>query len=258
MMGTFDNKVVVVTGANTGIGAATAMKFASEGAQVVLAARRVDKGLEVENTIKAAGGKALFVRTDVTQRADVEALINRTLDAYGRLDCAVNNAGVSGPVLVPLADVEEDQWDEVMNTNLRAVWLCMKFEIAAMLRGGAGSIVNISSIYGTKPHDLGAAPYAASKHGVNGLSKSAAVDYATQGIRVNVVAPGYTHSDIIDSYIEQAPELSALVVARHSAMNRVGDASETAEAIAWLCSDAASFVNGVVLDVDGGSTTKLV
>ena len=211
----------------------------------------------MEKEIKQAGGEALYVRTDVTRRADVEALVNRTLDSYGKLDCAVNNAGIAGPVMVPLAEVEEDQWDELMNTNLRAVWLCMKFEIPAMLRGGAGSIVNISSAYGHKPSDLSHAPYSASKHAVNGLSKSAAIDYGTKGIRVNVVSPGWTHSEIVDYYIGEAPALVDQAVARYSAMNRVGEAHETAEAIAWLCSDAASFVNGAVLAVDGGDTTML-
>jgi len=256
-MGSFDAKVVLVTGASSGLGEAAAMKFASEGAQVVLAARRVDKGEAVEKAIRNAGGEALFVRTDVTQRNAVEALISRTLDTYGRLDCAVNNAGITGPVMVPLTEVEENQWDELMNTNLRAMWLCMKFEIPAMLRTGSGSIVNLSSIYGLKASDVGHAPYAASKHAVIGLSKSAAVDYGTQGIRVNVVAPGYTHSEIVDYYIAEAPALVDQVVGRYSAMNRVGDAHETAEAITWLCSDAASFVNGAVLTADGGDTTRL-
>jgi A-factor type gamma-butyrolactone 1'-reductase (1S-forming) len=257
-MGSFDGKVVLVTGASSGLGEAAAKKFADEGARVVLAARREDKGFAVQTAIKEAGGEALFVRTDVTRRADVENLIARTLDMYGKLDCAVNNAGIAGPVMTPLADVEEDQWDELMNTNLRAVFLCMKFEIPAMLRSGSGSIVNISSAYGHKPSDLCHAPYSASKYAVNGLSKSAAIDYGTQRIRVNVVSPGWTHSEIVDYYIKEAPELIDQAVSRYSAMNRVADASETAEAIAWLCSDAASYVNGAVLVVDGGDTTRLV
>ena len=158
-MGSLDGKIALVTGASSGIGEAAAMMMALEGAQVVLAARREDKGLAVEHAIRQAGRGAQFVCTDVTKRADIETLIARTVDIYGRLDCAVNNAGIVGTVNTPIADVEEDQWDEVMNVNLRAVWMCMKFEIPAMLAGGAGSIVNISSIYGSKPSPLGHAPY---------------------------------------------------------------------------------------------------
>ena len=135
--------------------------------------------------------------------------------------------------------------------------MCMKYEIRAMLKQGKGSIVNISSIYGFKPNDIGAAPYCTSKFGLIGLSKTAAIDYAQQGIRVNVVSPGVTHSEMVDPYLESAPEVIKAVVSRYSALNRIGFAEETAEAIAWLCSDAARFVNGVVLPVDGGDTSRL-
>ena len=151
----------------------------------------------MEHVIKTAGGSALFVQTDVTRRADVELLVDRALSTFGRLDCAVNNAGIAGPVNVPVAEVEEDQWDEVMNVNLRAVWLCMKYEIPAMIAGGSGSIVNVSSIYGHKPSPLGHAPYSATKHGVIGLTRSAAIDYAAQRLRCNVVAPGFTLSEMV-------------------------------------------------------------
>jgi len=144
-----------------------------------------------------------------------------------------------------------------MNSNLKGVWMCVKYEIPAMLTHGKGSIVNISSIYGFKPSDVGHAPYCASKFGLIGLSKTAAVDYAQQGIRVNVVSPGFTHSEAVDPYIESEPELMKAVVGRYSAANRLGDADEVAESIAWLCSDASRFVNGVVLPVDGGDTTRL-
>ena len=168
----------------------------------------------------------------------------------------MNNAGITGPVMVPVAEIEEADWDELMNTNLKAVWMCMKYEIPAMLKQGSGAIVNISSIYGFKPSDIGHAPYATSKFGINGLSKSAAIDYGQQGIRVNVVSPGFTHSEMVDPYVEQAPDLVNTLVGRYSAMNRLGHAQETAEAIVWLCSDAARFVNGAVLPVDGGDTSR--
>jgi A-factor type gamma-butyrolactone 1'-reductase (1S-forming) len=253
----FEGRVVIVTGASSGIGEAAATQFGAQGAKVVVAARRVDKGEQVVRRIEEAGGEAVFMQTDVTRRAEVEALVERTVARYGRLDCAVNNAGISGPVLTPVADIEEEGWDTLMNTNLKAVWMCMKYEIRAMLQQPPpvrASIVNISSIYGFKASDLGHAPYCASKFALIGLSKSAAIDYAQQGIRVNVVAPGFTHSEMVDS----APvELLQTVALKYSAMNRLGEADETAEAITWLCSDAARFVNGAVLPVDGGDTARL-
>jgi NAD(P)-dependent dehydrogenase (short-subunit alcohol dehydrogenase family) len=229
LMKTFEGKVVIVTGGSSGLGAAAALQFAREGASVVVAARRSDKSQEIVRQIEAVGAAGHFVQTDVGKRADIEALVAGTVAKFGRLDCAVNNAGISGPVFVPVAEIEEETWDAVMNINLKAVWMCMKYEIPAMLKHGKGAIVNVSSIYGFKPSDVGHAPYCTSKFGVIGLSKTAAIDYAQQGIRVNVVSPGFAHSD----------------------------AEEVAAAITWLCSDAASFVNGAVMAVDGGDTTRL-
>lgn len=256
-MGLFDGKVVIVTGASSGLGEAAALKMAREGARVVVAARREEKGQAVVRKIEGLGSEALFVKTDVSIRSDVEAMVDATLTRFGKVDCAVNNAGIVGPVFTPVADIEESAWDECMNTNLRGVWLCMKFEIKAMLRQGAGSIVNISSVYGFKPSDVGHAVYCASKFGLIGLSKTAAIDYAQQGIRVNVVSPGFTHSEMVDPVVDEAPELINTVLSKYSAMKRLGNAEETAEAIAWLCSDASSFVNGAVLPVDGGDTAKV-
>ena len=247
----------MVTGASSGLGQAAATMMAAEGAKVVLAARREDKGRAVERTIRAAGGDAVFVRTDVTKRADIESVVDQVTKRFGRLDCAVNNAGIAGPVNVPIGEVEEADWDEVMNVNLRAVWLCMKFEIAAMLANGSGSIVNVSSIYGYKPSPIGHAPYVASKHAVIGLTRTAAIDYADRGLRCNVVAPGFMRSEMIDPDHEDWPEAMDDVIMRHSAMRRVGEARESAAAITWLCGDAASFVNGSVLTVDGGDTTRM-
>ena len=174
---------MIVTGASSGLGEAAALKFAQEGATVVVAARREEQSQAVVQKIKALGAEGLFIKTDVTKRADIEALVDGTVAKFGKLDCAVNNAGVTGPVMVPVAEIEEEGWDEVMNTNLKGVWLCMKYEILAMLKHGKGSIVNISSVYGTKPSDVGHAPYSASKFDLIGLSKTAAVDYAQQGTK---------------------------------------------------------------------------
>lgn len=253
----FEGKTVIVTGASSGLGEAAALRFAKEGANVVVAARREDKGQAVARRIDELGGHGFYVKTDVSQSADVENLVARTLEKFGALDCAVNNAGIAGPVGVPLADIEEKDWDELMRTNLKAVWMCMKYEIRAMLKNERGAIVNVSSIYGLKPSDMGHAPYCASKFGIIGLSKTAAIDYAKRGIRVNVVAPGFTRSELVEPYVASAPKLVSALVHRHSAMNRMGEAEDTAEAVLWLCSDAARFVNGAVLPVDGGETTRL-
>ena len=251
------DKVIIVTGASSGLGAASAIRIAAEGAKVVLAARRRDRGEEMIRQIKAEGGEGLFVQTDVTRTADVKALVSAAIDRFGGLDGAFNNAGVTGPTMTPLADVEEDGWDEAINTNLRAVFVCMKYQIPALLTRGGGAIVNMSSMYGLKPSDLGHAPYCASKFGVIGLTKSAAIDYADKGVRINAVCPGFIHSEMVDPYVEAQPELMGRVINRHSAMNRLGEPDEVARAVAWLLSGEASFVNGAALLVGGGDTTRL-
>jgi NAD(P)-dependent dehydrogenase (short-subunit alcohol dehydrogenase family) len=207
--------------------------------------------------IVALGSEALFVPTDVSRAADVERMVSAAVEKFGRLDYAVNNAGIAGPRYTPIADVTEEQWDEVMGSNLKGVWLCMKHEIPALLASGGGAIVNIASIYGLKPSDIGHGPYAASKHGVVGLTRSAASDYGQLSIRINAVAPGFTLSEMVDPNRPGAAEKYQALTERHSGMKRLGQAEETANAIAWLCSDAASYVNGVVLPVDGGSATRM-
>ena len=253
----FEGKVVIVTGGSSGIGAATALAFAREGSKVVIAARRSDKSNAMVRQIEALGSEGLFIKTDISRRAEVEAMVEGTLNRFGKLDCAVNNAGIVGPVSVPMAEIEESQWDEVMSINLKGVWMCMKYEISAMLRQGKGSIVNVSSIYGTKPSDVGHAPYCTSKNGVIGLSTTAAIDYGLRGIRVNVVSPGYTHSEMVDPYVESAPALMRTLCEKYSAQSRLGEAEEVADVITWLCSDEARFVSGAVLPVDGGGTARL-
>ena len=252
-----EGKVALVTGGSSGLGEATALKFAAEGARVVIAARRQEQSGRVLERLQATGAECHFVQTDVSLARDVEAMVEATLAQFGRLDCAVNNAGIVGPRFTAVADVSESEWDKVMGVNLRGVWLCMKHEIAAMLANGGGAIVNVASIYGSKPADIGNAPYAASKFGVVGLTRSAAVEYGQLAIRINAVAPGYTRSEMVDPDRPGAAERLRVLAARHSGMNRLGQAAETANAIAWLCSDQASYVNGAVLEVDGGSTTRL-
>ncbi len=256
-MKNFAGKVVLVTGGSSGLGEATAFKFAQEGAKVVIAARRAEQSAQVVQRIIDSGGEAHFVQADVSRAADVEHMVKAAVEKFGRLDCAVNNAGISGPRLTQMADITEAQWDEVMGVNLKGVWLCMKYQIPAMLANGGGAIVNVASIYGSKPSDMGHATYATSKHGVVGLTKSAAVDYGQMSIRINAVAPGFTLSEMVDPKRPGAAERYKLLITRHSAMNRFGKAEETTNAIVWLCSDAASFVNGAVLAVDGGDTTRL-
>jgi NAD(P)-dependent dehydrogenase (short-subunit alcohol dehydrogenase family) len=257
MMTRFTDKVALITGGSSGLGAATAMLMAAEGAKVVIAARRRDKGEAVLAKITAAGGEGLFVQTDVTRSEDVEAMVAQTLSRYGRLDLAVNNSGITGRTMTLLADVKEDDFSAVIDTNLTAVWRCMKHEIPAMLAGGGGAIVNVASVYGYLASDLSHAGYCASKHGVIGLTKTAAVDYGDKGVRVNAICPGFTHSEMVDPVVAAAPDLMKTVVKRHSAMNRLGESAEIAEAIAWLCSDAASFINGAELAADGGPTTRI-
>ena len=253
---TFQGKVVLVTGGTSGIGEAAALRFARDGAKVVIAARRSDKGEAVVRQIEALGGAGHFIQTDVAKSSDIEAMVEGAVGKFGRLDCAVNSAGMVGPVMTPVADIAESDWDAVISLNLKGVWMCMKHEIPAMLKNGGGAIVNISSVYGYKPSDVGHAPYCASKFGVIGLSKTAAIDYGQQGIRVNVVSPGFTRSEMVDPNVEATAELFKAMATRYSAQNRLGEAAETAEAIVWLCSDAAKFVNGAVLAVDGGDTAR--
>lgn len=256
-MTAFSGQVALVTGASSGLGEAAAWRFAQEGAKVVVVARRADQGARVVQRIEAAGGEALFVQADVSRAGDVERMVATTLDRFGRLDCAVNNAGIAGPRFTPIADVTEAQWDELMGVNLKGVWLCMKHEIPALLAGGGGAIVNVASIYGLKPSDIGHASYSTSKFGVVGLTQSAASDYGQMGLRINAIAPGFTRSEMVDPDRPGAAERYRALTARHCGMNRLGRAEEAASAIVWLCSGAASYVNGAVLAVDGGGATRM-
>lgn len=256
-MAQFSGKVILITGATSGLGATAAISLASKGAKLAITGRREKQGQAVLRQIEAAGSEGLFIRTDVTVRADVEAMVARTLDRFGRLDGAVNNAGVAGTPLVPTAEISDDDWFTTINTNLNAVFMSMKFEIPAILASGGGAIVNMSSMYGLIGSDIGHAAYSASKFGVIGLTRSTAIDYGDKGIRVNAVCPGFCHSEMVDPYAEAMPDLFKSIVNRHSAMDRFGEAQEVADVIEWLLSPQSSFVNGAAIPIEGGETTRL-
>ncbi len=249
MAALLQGKVALVTGGSSGIGRASALIFAREGAKVVVADMNTEGGEETVRQIRAAGGEALFVPADVSKAAEVEALVRRTVEAYGRLDCAHNNAGIEGKMATTVEDTEEN-WERVLKINLMGVWLCMKYEIPQMLQQGGGAIVNTASDAGLLgvPR-MGA--YVASKHGVVGLTKSAALEYAKAGIRINAVCPGVIETPMLERVSGQRPGLVERMVAGEP-IGRAGKPEEIAEAAVWLCSDAASFVTGVAMPVDGG------
>jgi NAD(P)-dependent dehydrogenase (short-subunit alcohol dehydrogenase family) len=245
----FEGKVALVTGGASGIGRATALAFARAGAKVVVADIAVAAGRETLRMIEEAGGDAVFVRTDVSQADEVEALIKQALEAYGRVDCAVNNAGVIGE-MAPTAKCTEENFDQVIGTNLRGTWLCMKHEIAHMLERGGGVIVNMSSVSGIRGlPDFPA--YAASKAGILQLTRTATLEYAKWGIRINAVCPGTIATPMVAGVVAARPELEQEFLALHP-VGRIGKPEEVAQAVLWLCSDAASFVTGHALAVDGG------
>ncbi len=249
MAGRLENKVALVTGGSSGIGRASALTFAREGAKVVVADVVVGGGEETIGMIKKAGGEAIFVKADVSKAAEVEAMVTKAVEAYGRLDCTFNNAGIEG-ALVSTVDYTEEDWDRVIAINLKGVWLCMKYEIPRMLKQGGGTIVNTASGWGLVG-GRSASAYVASKHGVVGLTKTAALEYAKSGIRVNAVCPGVIRTPMVERGLAISPEFEAQVVAA-APVGRMGKPEEIAEAVAWLCSEAASFVTGHAMSVDGG------
>jgi len=249
MAGRLDGKIALVTGGSSGIGRASALAFAREGAKVVVADVTAEGGQETVRLIKEAGGEARFLKVDVARAAEVETLITQTVAAYGRLDCAYNNAGIEG-AFVSTTEYPEADWDRVLAINLKGVWLCMKYEIAQMLQQGGGAIVNTASGAGLVGV-AGLSAYVASKHGVVGLTKTAALEYAKAGIRVNAVCPGVIQTPMVARLTSQRPEMAEALVAAEP-MGRTGKPEEIAEAVVWLCSEAASFVTGHAMSVDGG------
>jgi NAD(P)-dependent dehydrogenase (short-subunit alcohol dehydrogenase family) len=266
----FEKKVALITGAGSGIGRAAAEAYSREGARVVVADRAADSGEETVAIIRKRGGDAVFIQTDVSQLEQVQNLVDKALEVFGRVDCAFNNAGIAGN-RSKTADYTEEIWDETIAVNLKGTWLCMKYEIAAMLQTGRGTIVNNSSVYGL----LGASrlsAYGASKHGIIGLTKSAALEYCRSGLRINAVCPGLIDTGMAERAIlgdadageglkfslrerlvYRAKSLGARsVLASQQPSRRAGTPEEVADVVLWLSSDASSYVNGQALVVDGG------
>src|SRR3954471_1295045 len=252
--GNFEGKVAFVTGGASGIGRAAALAFAREGAAVVAADVSEQGNRETARLIEEQGGRALAVRCDVTRAEEVKAALAKTVETFGRLDFAFNNAGIEPRKPAPTADYDEDEWNRILDINLRGVFLCMKHEIPLILKhGGGGAIVNTSSgagVIGIK----GSPAYTAAKHGVIGLTKSAALDYAAQNVRINAVCPGYIETPMMDRFTGGTPEGRAKVISEEP-IGRMGRPGEIANAVLWLCSDA-SFTVGHALVVDGGQTVQ--
>lgn len=252
-MAEFEGKVALITGGTSGIGTAVSEAFAKEGAKVVVTGRREDKGNEVVEKIKANGGEAIFVRTDIQKAENVKNMVEKTVETFGRLDFAVNNAGVE-QYFKPLAEQSEDVYHLVMDTNVKGVWMSLKEEIPAMLETGGGAVVNISSIAGVVGMANGPI-YVASKHAVIGLTKAIALEFAQQNVRVNAVLPAAIETPMIDRFTQGQEEAYKYFESLHP-VGRVGKPEEVADACIWLCSDKSSFVTGSSIRVDGGFTAQ--
>ena len=247
----FEGKVAIVTGGASGIGLACSEVFARGGARVVIADINEEVGNRAISDIKGAGGEAIFTRTDVGNPADVEAMVEAAVQAFGRLDIAVNNAGIGGES-APTGSYSIEGWHKVININLNSVFYCMRYQIPRMLESGGGTIVNMASILGTV--GIANSPaYVSAKHGVVGLTKSAALEYAKQGVRINSVCPGFIMTPLIDKNMDKATQ--AAISGLH-AMGRMGESQEVADLVAFLCSDQASFMTGGYYLVDGGYTAQ--
>jgi len=250
MAGRLTGKIALITGGGSGMGRAAAQSFAREGAKIVLADIDDGGGGETVRLVEESGGEAHYVHCDVALAGDVKAAVAATIEAYGRLDCAFNNAGIEGAPGRFIGDVQEEDWDRVHAINLKGVWLCMKYEIQQFLaQGGAGAIVNNASAAALSGWPEGSV-YAAAKSGVVSLTKTAGLEYGSKGIRVNAVCPGFIRTAMAERMFVEFPDLPQLY-ADLTPLGRVGEAGEVSDVVAWLCSDEASFVSGAVLPVDG-------
>ena len=248
-----DGKIALITGGSSGIGRETAVLFAQHGAKLAIADLNPDGGQETVQMVTGTGGQAFFVQADVSQAAQVENMVNRVVAEYGRLDIAFNNAGIDG-IPVRTADSTEDEYDRIMAVNAKGVWLCLKYELQQMLLQGGGTIINTASVAGLiGAHSMSA--YAASKHAVVGLTKTAAVEYAGKGIRVNAVCPAIIRTAMVERAFAHLPQLEQGAI-QNNPSHRIGDPREVAEAVLWLASDASSFTTGATLTVDGGLTAQ--
>ena len=245
----FDGKVALVTGGSSGIGKATALAFARAGANVVIASRRVTEGEQIVHEICERGGNAIFVKTDVSKASEVEGLMNQTIEFYGRLDYACNNAGTF--VMGRLFELSEEEWDRTINANLKGIWLSLKYQIPIMLQQKGGVIVNMASMSAIIGNP-GVSIYSASKGGVVALTQSAAIEYAASGIRINAISPGVISTPMVDDI---PTRLLKDIQSKHP-IGRLGKPEEIANAVVWLCSDKASFVTGHNMVIDGGYTAQ--
>ena len=250
-MSIFDGKIALVTGGTSGIGRSAATAFAKEGAKVIVSGRREEEGQATVRLIKEVGAEGLFIRCDVSKAGEVEAMIRQIEATYGRLDFAFNNAGVA-PESAPLAEQKEEEFDRTIAINLKGVWLSMKYEIPAILRAGSGAIVNNASMGGLVAFP-GIAPYNATKHGVLGLTKSAALDYAKTGLRINAVCPGLIATDMLADMMGGWDAMQKASAERQP-IGRAGEPEEIASAVIWLCSPGASLMTGQHIVLDGGMT----
>ncbi|MGD9682102.1 MAG: SDR family oxidoreductase [Candidatus Obscuribacterales bacterium] len=253
MGGKFQNKVVLVTGAASGIGRATALAFAREGARLVLADLDSAQGEATAGQARDLGAEALFVKTDISSGKEVERLVESALETYGRLDCAHNNAGIEGTRMLS-ADLDEKDFQKIIDINLKGTWLCMKHELKAMLESGGGSIVNTASVAGCVGL-AGLSAYTASKHGIVGLTRAASLEYAKKNIRINAICPGPIKTPMVENVVKAAPQLEAAILALEP-VGRLGEPEEVASAVLFLSSEDASFMTGHAMVVDGGWTTQ--
>lgn len=252
----YSGNIVLVTGAGSGISKAVAMAFADAGATVLAVDRNADAVTALAETIREQGGLAQSFAANISSSAEVDTLMTHIIQQFGRVDCAFNGAGVGSPIGGTIVDYEDDHWDQVMNVNLRGMFLCLRAEIRQMQKQGGGNIINVASIGGERATPKAPA-YIASKHGVIGLTRATAIDHATENIRINAICPGYIGGTaMMDSFIEKDPEARTALMNSSIPIGRLGQTNDVAETALWLCSGAASFVTGATIFVDGGLSAK--